>query len=35
MNYILNILLQPSHLVVFAVIGFLFFFAIGKMSRRS
>jgi len=31
----MSILLQPLHLVIFAVMAFLFFLTIGKMSKRS
>jgi hypothetical protein len=35
MSNLLDILLQPLHLVIFAVMAFLFFLTIGKMSKRS
>ena len=35
MNNLLNALLQPSHLVIFAVAAFVFFLTVGKMSERS
>jgi hypothetical protein len=31
----MDILLQPRSLLVIAVVGFLFFLTIGKMSMRS
>jgi hypothetical protein len=34
MSYMLNFPLQPWHLVIFAVVAFLFFFTIGKTSKR-
>jgi hypothetical protein len=35
MNNFLNVLLQPSHLAVFAMVAFVFFLTVGKMSKRS
>ncbi len=34
MNSLLDILLTPSHLVVFAIVGFLFFFGISRLPKR-
>jgi hypothetical protein len=34
MNSLLNVLLQPWHLVIFAVVAFFFFLTLGKMSKR-
>jgi hypothetical protein len=35
MNNLLDILIQPWHLVIFAVMAFLFFLTIGRISKRS
>ena len=34
MNHILNMLLTPSHLIVFAIVGFLFFLGISRLPKR-
>jgi hypothetical protein len=34
MNNLLNNVVQPWFLIIFAVAGFLFFLTIGKMSKR-
>jgi hypothetical protein len=34
MNGLLNTVLQPWFLVAFGIAGFVFFFTIGKMSRK-
>ena len=34
MDHFFRFLLQPSHLVVFAVLGFLLFGSIGMLQRR-
>jgi hypothetical protein len=30
----MGFMLQPWHLVVFAIVAFLFFFTIGRMSKK-
>jgi hypothetical protein len=34
MNDLLKILLTPSHLIVFAIVGFLFFLGISRLPKR-
>jgi hypothetical protein len=34
MNNMLNMLLTPSHLIVFAIVGFLFFLGISRLPKR-
>jgi len=31
---VMNLVLQPRFLIVFAVVGFLFFLTMGKLSKR-
>jgi len=34
MDNLLNILLTPAHLIVFAIAGFLFFIGISRLPKR-